>query len=85
MQVKVKPRQPFSRARALLEAKAEKIYRAKRMAISKGNPDFNIKYNQETIEASRGDFTKLTKRISEEFDKRQEQNEKRRLKLGTTQ
>lgn len=59
-----------------------KINRAKHMAKTKCNPDFNLKHADETRDGNQNNFTKLIIRVKDEFKAHQLKVQRRSEKLG---
>lgn len=59
-----------------------KLRRAKTLAVTAKNDDFNIRYPDEVRDATRKDFTKQITRITQEVEKYQKLAMDRRKKLA---
>ncbi len=70
----------FSWTVAFDRAVKKKILHAKQMAKSGLNPDYKLAHAGEVAAAQKGDFSLLTKRITEESKKMHDEVLRRRLK-----
>lgn len=74
------PRKIFSWPDFKNRAKEIKLRRAKTMAKSKGNPDFNLEHPDWVRDAQNGKYTDLEVKVSKKIDDAQRISENRRRK-----
>ncbi len=72
----------FSWEKAINDGLNTKLRRARIMAKTGCNQDFNIKHPSECKDAQQGNHIQQIKRVKEEFKRRQDEIKLRRIKLG---